>query len=268
MSDAHVAFRKALLQEGTTLPAPSVDQAVLSHESVHESLKRNGLALVELGQPMADERFIEFGSGFGELIPERDPSVQPFVSHGVVLNLTAERGRTKDVSLQPFSVQHLSLHSEGSGRRAAEQPRYIALMCCDPGPDPRTAQTVLIRMAEVARQLDAEDVKLLCETRYLRNTEGPHIARRVDGRVIFSFRDFVTDKLEWVHTGHERDPERVDEAIRRLLAAMYRPAAAWGTQWKRGQLLIIDNTFFFHGRTSGHVVANTRRRHLKRLRII
>ncbi|MGH8931684.1 MAG: TauD/TfdA family dioxygenase [Egibacteraceae bacterium] len=226
------------------------------------------MAIAELDEPLSDDAFIEFGSRLGHAMPERDPAVLPYVDQDVLLNLFTEHGRTRCVSLQPFATNFLSLHTEGSGRRAEQQPRYIVLMCCDPGDDATAAQTVLVPMAAVERSLPSGDIELLSQTRYRSCVHGPFIVRQLEDRAVFSFRDFMSDTLEWVHAGDEEDPEVVRTAIVRLLGTMYEVTAASGVYWRRGMLVVIDNTFFFHGKTAGPVAAPSRRRHLKRLRIV
>ena len=139
-------------------------------------------------------------------------------------------------------------------------------MCCDPGA-PAAAQTVLVPMAGVAGSLQADQHALLTQTRYRRSREGPTICRELSGRPVFSFRDFERGALEWTYLGGQPDPD-VNGALRAVLSAMYRSPAAAGVRWERGLLVIIDNTYFFHGRTAGSASTTAATRHLKRLRIL
>ncbi|WP_437913608.1 TauD/TfdA family dioxygenase [Sorangium sp. So ce302] len=237
-------------------------------ERLLRELGERGLVAVQLDEPLSNDRFTTLGSLLGTASPETDPAVLPYVERGVILNLVAEHGRTEDVSLQPFATNPLTLHSEGSGRRAEEQPRYIVLMCRDPGDEGTAAQTVLVPMAAVAEGLSPDALATLEQTRYRRSPDGPWIARRVDGRWVFSFRDFLSQPLEWTHAGHAPSADAINGALRDLLASMYAPGAAIRVHWTRGKLVIIDNTFFFHGRTAGRSAGSSRRRHLQRLRIL
>src|SRR5205085_9044849 len=92
------------------------------------------------------------------------------------------------------------------------------------------------------------------------------ILRQVGTRPVFSFRDFMAQPLAWCHQPIDgTGADTVDAAIRALLAAMYTPDGVVGVRWHRGLLVVIDNTFFFHGRTAGRVSAThptPRRRHL------
>lgn len=285
-TDAHIASRANLLEGGSELAPPSVpvpevraeDFSGRALDDFAGRLGETGLAGLLLDRPLSDERFRAFGEALGTPLPETDPAVLPNVSLDVVLNLVGERARTENVSLQPFAANPLSLHTEGSGRPVAEQPRYIVLMCCDPGDDRVAAQTVLAPMDAIGSRLTPPDLETLSRTRYRRNPQGPPIVRNIDGRQVFSFRDFLGESLEWTYggtdsgTGTASDPvgtasDPVDTALRALLTAMYAPGGHSGVRWERGLLLVIDNTFYFHGRRAGTFSVPARRRHLKRLRI-
>ncbi len=274
-ADAHIASRADLLERETALAPPPVPVPAVRAEDVPGPalddflgrLGRTGLAACLLDRPLADEHFRALGRVLGTPIPETDPAVLPRVALDVVLNLVGERSRTDDVSLQPFAANALSLHTEGSGRPPAQQPRYIVLMCCEPGDATGAAQTVLAPMEAVADRLTPAESAVLARTRYRRSTQGPPILREVDGRRVFSFRDFLAEPLEWTHTGADTSPDAVDGALRALLASMYTPGLHTGVHWRRGLLLAIDNTFYFHGRKAGTFAPRARHRHLKRLRI-
>jgi hypothetical protein len=184
----------------------------------------------------------------------------------VVLNLRDVHGATGDVALQPFSRGPLTLHSEGSGRPVADQPRYLVLMCLHPGGSAVAAQTALVPMAAVAAALDERSLAVLTRTRYRASIAGPAIARTLGGRVVFSFRDFAGQQLEWAHTG-DADAAEVAGVLRGLLACLYRPDPATGVHWAPGLLVVLDNRRWFHGRTAAPAGAAPGGRHLKRLRL-
>jgi len=274
-TDRHVGLRRALLDSGVPLPAPGLNTAnvrtadfpdrVFQH--VFPPLRKLGLSVVRLDEPLSDEQFIILASHLGNPIPELAPAVQPYVTREVILNLVSEHGHTVDPSLQPFATSFLTLHTEGSGRPIQEQPRYIVLMCCDPGDSAVAAQTVLVPMDSVDRRLNAGQIALLAQTRYSQSENSPWLVRDFCGRRVFSFRDFYEEPLNWAFAGCVQDAQAINDAILSLLAAMYSADDASGVQWVRGLLVVIDNTFFFHGRTAGRAETSTRHRHLKRLRI-
>lgn len=268
---AHVPLRRAMLDSSAILPmplgvvpAPGAPRPSDVADAVAKGLREQGAGLVQLDEPLSDADFVEFGAALGTATEETDPAVQPFVTDKVILNLVNRHERTADVALQPFAENSLSLHSEGSGRPLHEQPRYIVLMCCSPGADPTSAQTVLIPMADVLDRLTPRQREVLSRTRYAHLPAGQTILREHGAGWAFSFRDFLGDALNWVNDADD-EPGEVDEAIRALLAAMYQPGAL-GVHWSRGLLVVIDNARFFHGRTAG-VTSPLRPRHLKRLRI-
>lgn len=278
-ADSHVGDRRELLAGSADTPvvaATIIRQAGQAGDGVFASmtadlmaeLARSGYAVVQLDRPLSHDSFLALGSLLGSPTPETDPAVQRYVQDAVVLNLVSEHDRTGDVNLQPFATNFLAVHSESSGRPAAAQPRYIVLMCCEPG-TATAARTVLIPMAAVAAALTAAQREVLMGTRYRRNLDGPSILREQDGAPIFSFRDFMDDPLEWVWAGEPGEPaaDAVNGAIRALLAAMYRPGVASAVRWRSGMIVVIDNTRYFHGRTAGAAAAAGQPRHLKRMRV-
>jgi alpha-ketoglutarate-dependent taurine dioxygenase len=261
-----------MLDSGVGLPEPGVAAIHASAttfpdvgaDELFAALAADGLAMVRLDRPLDRERFLAFGRLLGTAMPETDPAVQPYVEESVVLNLVTAYPKTGDPNLQPFAANSLNLHSEGSGRPAAGQPRYIVLMCCEPGVS-TAAQTVLVPMSRVAAALSTMDLYVLERLRYRHGMELPTIVYTVAGRPVFSFRDFGSQLLEWTFAGDA--VQSVNPALRALLAAMYGADVASGVRWKTGMLVVIDNTYFFHGRTSGVATTADCRRHLKRLRI-
>ncbi|QTI49247.1 hypothetical protein JYK04_07118 [Streptomyces nojiriensis] len=207
------------------------------------------------------------GNALGKPIPERDAAVQPYVEEGILLNLTNHATRTSDVSLQPFTTNFLTLHTEGSARPARRQPRYVLLMCCAQG-NSGTARTVLVPMAMVRRRLSPGDADLLARVRYRRGQDVPPLLRNVAGEEVFSFRDFHTEPLAWVLDGETEEALLVNPALRRLLVALYTSDGALAVEWRRGMLLAIDNHRYFHGRTVSDDRSPLNPRHLKRLRLL
>lgn len=274
-TDRHVRDRSALLSGDQVPPPPPVEPMPAVARRFPEEpsaltavLEDRGLALVALDEPLSNERFLVLGDLLGDALPETDPAVQPYVEDRVILNLRSEHGQTDDASLQPFATNFLTLHTESSGRRAEDQPRYIVLMCCDPGDAPTRALTVLVPMAAVDGRLTARDRAILARTYYARNADGPPILRERAGRSVFSFRDFRGQPLDWTYAGDDADEAEVNGAIAQLLAAMYASGAAFAVRWTPAMLVILDNTFFFHAKTAGAATPTGRARHLKRLRVL
>jgi hypothetical protein len=273
-ADPHVSLRQELLESGQPLGAPGPLRHTDAESLLAQmrgpwglSLQARGLLCVQLEAPLSSVELARLGQELGNPLPETDPAVQPYVDSDIILNLVSEHANTDDVALQPFATNALTLHSESSGRPASEQPRYIVLMCREPGLDIGT-QTVLVPMAEVERQLTPRDLHTLSETRYQSAHDVPPIVRRLGDRYVFSFRDFFGQALRWTCPCEGETEASVNASLRRLLAAMYAPRAALGVRWSRALLVIMDNTFFFHGRTRALESASGPRRHLQRLRIL
>lgn len=272
-TDPHVALREALLG-GRLIPPPAIEPVPVAasgpvgelEEVLRRQLTAQGLALVQLDEPLASDRMIEVGARLGEIMPETDPAVQPNVESDVILHLISTDHDTADVSRQPFATTALSLHTEGSGRPAGGQPRYIILMCLDAGDEENAAQTVVVPFSAVEQRLGQSDRRLLAAVSYDR-PDVPTILRTVGERAVFSFRDFQGAELRWRNEAPEADTAAVRRALVALLEAMYASDSARGLQWRRGALAVIDNTWVFHGRTAAPYRSSTRHRHLKRLRI-
>jgi alpha-ketoglutarate-dependent taurine dioxygenase len=271
---AHVPLRRRLLAADSPLPdVPGRYGPVAAPErwswdgEPARRLAEDGLSVTLLPEPLDDHDFLTLGKALGTAIPERDPATVPYTDHGVILNLRSAEGHTDDVSRQPFATNALTMHSEGSGRAVAEQPRYIVLMCVAPGEDTTAPRTVLTPMALVDERLSPDDRSLLSATRYRDSGDVPTIRRSTQGGTAFSFRDFDGAPLRWECSSPGAAPDDVNAALGRLLTAMYAPDGAFAVRWTRGLLVVIDNTRFFHARTAGSVVPSPRPRHLKRLRI-
>lgn len=274
-TDEHVRRRESLVASRAVHPPPRIGVRTATARELPgradtllgPDLRESGLAVVKVDQPLTNEQFRAVGAVLGEAIPESDPTVLPHVEDGTILNLIPEYAQTDDAGRAPFARNFLSLHTESSGRAVAEQPRYIVLMCLSPGDQVTAAQTVLVPMDEVASQLTPRQAAIIANTRYRHNESAPMILRTVGGRAVFSFRDFLSQPLHWTHTGTESDPEQVNEALRTLLVGMYSGDAVVGVHWTPGLLVVLDNTFYFHGRTAASTGDAVRNRHLKRLRI-
>jgi hypothetical protein len=270
-----VALRHALLGAERMLPAlsPSSVTAAASvtaqlQGELGKILQDTGVLCLQLDQPLSAPHFLELGKQLGAPLPETDAAVQRYVDEQFILNLVSEHRDTEDVSLQPFANNALTLHSESSGRPSGEQPRFIVLSCREPGVASSSAQTLLVAMKAVAGGLASDDLLTLSQTRYRSVRDVPTILRHVGDRAVFSFRDFLGQPLEWVCTRPGATASSVNETLRRLLAAIYRHENAHAVHWRRGMLIIIDNTFHFHGRTASTAAVTEPRRHLQRLRIL
>jgi len=226
-------------------------------------LGRDGMCLVRLAEPLAMSDFIALGHALGEPLPENDPAIASYVEESVVLSLR-DNVRSEDDRLAPFTSKALTLHTEGSRRLVQQQPRFIVLMCLDPGAAGDGAQTILVPVAEIVGQLSDDTLAVLAATRETVVPGTPEIVRHEDGRVRLSFRDLG---LETYELESAYDENAVRAALEALVRACYSSRPVFGTRWRRGDLVVIDNRRWMHGRTSAEPQAGPAR-HLKRLRIV
>lgn len=271
--DTHVLARERLMAEEHSFPreqivaANDVAQAI---DWAQVALKATGAAFLQLEEPFNDKSFLCFSQALGEPEQEHDPVALPHTTEGVILSLTTLHGHAADVSDQPFSTDYLRLHTESSRRAAHRQPRYIVLMCLEPGGEETRAQTLLVPMVDVAARLDADTLTVLKRIRYANSPDAPPILRDGPYGPIFSFRDFGEDALAWKSADPEEhvDAETGNAALRALLAALHQGGDWSGVTWQRGLLVVIDNFRYFHGRSLAGVKPTGTRRVLKRIRIL
>lgn len=226
-------------------------------------LGRNGMCLVRLAKPLAVPDLIALGSFLGEPLPENDPAIAGHVEESVVLSLRDDT-RSEDDRLTPFTHRALTLHTEGSRRRVEQQPVFIVLMCLDPGAAGDSAQTILVPVSEVIGQLSKETIAVLAATRETVVPGTPTIIRYEDEQIRLSFRDLGLDTYE-LESAYDQDA--VMAAIEALVRACYSSRSVFGTRWRCGDLVIIDNRWWMHGRTNAKPQAGPVR-HLRRLRIV
>ncbi len=272
--DRHVGLRSEMLDPAHA-PAPVLPVSPSNERDASElaraRLEVDGHCLIRMPDVLSNEGYLRFCAKLGRAEKEHDPVARPYTDNEVILNLVSETGSTTNPSRQPFSTTGLTLHTESSLRAAGNQPRFIALMCVDPGADPTTARTLLVPMDAVTAGLSVEHQAVLRQMRYRTNTSGPCLMRSGPHGPVFSFRDFGVQECLW--SGPLSGPraaavDRGNKAISALLTAMYGANDCYGVTWERGLILIIDNQRFFHGRTAGRHDPSKPPRHLKRQRLL
>lgn len=278
-SDILTYKRLALLNSDKIFPNPQTDipkiQTINLEPFIHnyaiERIKRDGLLILQLDQLLSNENFIKIFSKLGTLIPEHplDAVVKQRTEQKYILNILTN-SKKDDINSQPFTVKHLTLHTECSRRKIEDQPKYLVFMCCESGLL-SSAQTLLIKMQSIYNQLTEKDRYILERTSYQTNLQAPPILRKdKQNRNVFSFRDFYPNSLHWSFEDdkHSYTKKDVNEAIMNLLLSLYTPLHCSGITWKKGMIVVIDNTFFFHGKSNSKQIDLVHTRHLKRLRII
>lgn len=229
------------------------------------ALGEAGVVRVRITGELTTEQFVTFARALGRPQPEVAASVAPYVEANVVLNLIAAH-RTASTDLQPFSEQSIRLHTERSGARPDDQPRYLAFYCVHSPSRLSGGQTLLLPMQRLIAALSADARAVLRTTTYVETDGAPPILRSIGRREVLAFRDFGPDPLRWRAAGHHLE-EEVNSRLRELTLAMYRRTPVYGITWAPGDLVVIDNTFFVHGRNRAVVPAGANPRHLRRIRI-
>jgi len=246
---------------GSVGPNGSSTQALAAAVTV--GLGRDGLSLVRLPNPLDVADFIALGRTLGEPLPENDPVIASYVEASVVLSLRDDL-RSDDDRLTPFTPSALTLHTEGSRRPFDRQPRFIVLMCLDPGSAGEGSQTVLVPVPAIVDQLAEDTLAVLAATRETVLSDTSAFIRSDSGQVRLSFRDLGQETYE---VESEYEERTVTTALENLLRACYLARPIFGTRWRRGDLVAIDNRRWMHGRTAAQPQYGTVR-HLKRLRIV
>lgn len=229
-------------------------------DELRARLGESGVAHVELDGQLPADRFIALAAAFGDPQPETSAEVARFVDDGIVLNLSPALEWSSDGAFEPFSWSAVRLHSEGSTRPTAQQPRYIMLHCVEPGSPTTGDQTILISMADVCARLTDEQAAILSTVRLGSSDDAAPLMRA--SPPVLCFRDFGGAEIRWTCAQPSASPRQVVHSIVALAIAMY-TAPCYGVHWTRHALTVIDNHRFFHGRTRGAGV----HRHLRRIRI-
>ena len=143
-------------------------------------------------------------------------------------------------------------------------------MCLKPGDETTRAQTLMVSMDKVAARLSDGARKALSGMWYATSPAAPPILREGARGPIFSFRDFGEEALGWTSVSDRWvvSEEAGTAALHELLDALYAGDDWIGVTWQRGDLLVIDNTRYFHGRSLAGEKPVGSHRLLNRLRLL
>lgn len=265
-------LQRPLLFPSSPLPEPAgfeearkrpCANSATAAEALTEGIATHGIGFAHVTDPLDIEGFIALGCKFGTPLPESDPSIAPFVHESVVLSLQDDQ-RSEADQLTPFTPRPLTLHTEGSRRPTDQQPRFIILMCVDPGSAGDASQTVLVPIPAILAQLSEREIRTLSGMRETIAPGSPPLIRWTDKGPQLSFRDLGETCYELESAASEQTTER---ALSALVRACYLARPVNGTRWRRGDIVAIDNQRWMHGRT-GATVNGERPRHLQRMRIV
>jgi alpha-ketoglutarate-dependent taurine dioxygenase len=278
-ADRHVGQRETILRRRRWYPEPNGVYRIQARANgpfgllpvVREQLTAYGAALLAFDRVLSNRELVRFAEAFGTPLPQPNPRTQPWVDDRVILNLRADFAETADHTWGLlFAENYVMLHTELAARPAEVQPRYVLLQCVEPSPRDMGGQTVLVDMDRVRHSLTDRQAAILKATCRSGDGAGPPFLRHSGDREIFSFKDEAEEGIPW---NYERDGQpvvrqEVNDAIRRLLSALYDAANVTGFYWQPGTLGIIDNHRLFHGRTFAPRACADRPRHLRRVRVL
>jgi alpha-ketoglutarate-dependent taurine dioxygenase len=250
------ALRRVALWPAQPLPAPARSRpvaapaagVVAAAERLRPAVDAHGLGILHLDRPLTLDEFVGLAERWGEPLTEHAPTVGRFVERDCVLNIVARWDGSADVDRQPFSTAPILLHTEGSRRPAAHQPRYLLFHCIEAPARESGGQTVVVAMDDVAARLTERARHVLGRVAYAGPGMSP-LLRSEGGRAVFSFRDFGREPLA-VACDPNLGGEELEAALGALVEALYDPQVVTGLSWAHNSVLIVDNRRVFHGRTA------------------
>jgi len=218
-----------------------------------DSVRENGYAFVHT-DGLTDRQFVSLGRRFGELW---DPDYRLF-------SITHVPSRAH----QSNALGNHALPAHCECAYELEPPRYVLLYC--DGASRNGGEFYLVSMKEILARLREADRAALRTTRYA--TKSPSTGVTTD-RLLLPRVKGVGDVLALLPippagtTVSYALPAGRDSAAKRLLRRVANVAADPSLRivhrWRRGDLAVIDNTRFLHGREG----FEGRTRHLWHLRI-
>ncbi|MER6523915.1 TauD/TfdA family dioxygenase [Streptomyces sp. NPDC001508] len=227
------------------------------------SAVRDDQAVVLRGLPaQSTAMVVAVASAIGPVVPSRPDrplidDIKPDVNAG-------EQTRIGDLRVA------LTPHTDNSTMPAP--PEILALAFVHNGTPDSGGESTLTHIDDIAAALDDTDVELLQEPRYpslnvptdagRAPTLTSVLARRADGRLTVRYRDAALDAGIASTLAPETPSPAHLSALHRFTTTVREPARQTRARLDTGDMLIIDNARFLHGRTE---IAANAVRHLKRL---
>jgi alpha-ketoglutarate-dependent taurine dioxygenase len=218
-----------------------------------DAVRENGYAFVHT-DGLTDRQFLSLGKRFGELW---DPGYR-------ILSIAYVPSRARRSNA--LGKHALPAHCEAAYE--LEPPRYVLLYC--DGASRNGGEFFLVSMKEIIAQLREADRTALCTARYA--TRSPTTGAITDRLLLARVRgvgDVLTivpippagTKVSYaVPMGRDRAARRL---LRRVGDVAADPSLRIVHRWRRGDVAVIDNARFLHGREG----FEGRTRHLWHLRI-
>ncbi|MGW3957816.1 TauD/TfdA family dioxygenase [Streptomyces sp. NPDC004752] len=227
------------------------------------SAVRDDQAVVLRGLPAESTAMVvAVASAIGPVVPSRPD--RPLIDDLKPNPAADEQTRTGDLRVA------LTPHTDNSSVSAP--PEVLLLAFVHNGTPDSGGESTLTHIDDVADALDDTDVELLQEPRYpslnvptdtgLTPTLTSVLTRRTDGRLTVRYRDEALAAGIASDLAPETPSTAHVNALHRFTATVREPARQTRVRLDTGDLLIIDNSRFLHGRTEIEADAV---RHLKRL---
>ncbi len=227
------------------------------------SAVRDDQAVVLRGLPAESTAMVvAVASALGPVVPSRPD--RPLID-----DIKPDPNANKSTRTGDLRVA-LAPHTDNS--TMSTPPEVLVLAFVHNGTLDSGGESTLTHVDDVAAALDDTDVELLQEPRYpslnvptdagRTPTLTSVLARRADGRLTVRYRDAALEAGIASGLAPETPSTAHVDALRRFTATVCEPARQTRVRLDTGDMLIIDNARFLHGRTE--IEANAVR-HLKRL---
>lgn len=237
-----------------------------------DELNKNGIAVINCNKHLETREFIDIAEFFGLPMVEFCPKIQTFVQDQVVLNINTVYDTTKCIEHQPFASNFISMHTENSLSPPEKRSSLLLFQCIDPPLPGSGGHTVLISINNLIKKLSLKTRNILEKTCYKGRELNDPILEVINNSYHLKFRDFMYEPLEWVYWSSSKIPNdlnigmNINNAIENLLCSIYKSSFN-RVDWRKGTIVLIDNTKFMHGRTAQSALKNSNR-HLQRIRIL
>lgn len=231
-------------------------------------LSTAGAVIIKNDHPLAPTQLLDLASSLGTLI--EDDSPQQYREGRYIANVRQDLPASSDVSMQPFSENYITFHTEHSYLPAAQQPRYLLFSCLSAPSHDSGGQTLLRSSEQVVKLLSQKSREILNAVSYASTnlrSDAATFVRIYEGQQTICFRDYDLSGIHWM--GHWPSNAHMVDDVRRalseLFAAIYEPQAISGIHWQRGDIWIIDNFRYLHGKTFYPAAASPSSRWLQRI---
>lgn len=215
--------------------------------SYKQVLEREGLLVRRGVASLRDEQLVELAEALSD-VTDDGPRLLSW-DFGTIMRMKYDPHATNYL----FSAQQVPLHWDGAFH---VEPRYLLFFCDDSRGD--GGETIFVNTELILRDVDEarvrawEGVTLTYSTEKKAHYGGtfttPVVRRHpFHGRRILRFAEVVETDLNPVHV-EIRGAEDPDGFYRELASLVLDPRYAYRHAWRPGDILVVDNHSFIHGR--------------------